>query len=380
MRVSESELKSRFEFTIGIRFELIYSLALLQMSRSGAQASWVEDARSRMSPSLREDLSRFEDSPFFWILVGDAVGSWWDGGNIEGLLRRFDELDPEELRRGLLVGAIHDAEVAERVLAGAIDLATAVKELPAKKREWLEHIDIYPPTRNSPTFAALRHALSDPRDTAERIARILRTYHESIFASTWQRLRPGLSKSLQEKQRLFEATSLDEFFRLALIRVEVDSENQNLRALRGGYTLPYERLEKAYVIPSFFNHHRYWTGFAEKDREIIFLPYFDHEITLDGSMPGGESVRPVDVTLIFKALGDPTRVSIASLIARKAMSSAELAEDLGVTRPTISHHVMLLREAGLLEEETRGGSVYLSLNKRTLDELSSAALARFFGE
>ena len=377
--MAEAALKRRFEFSIGIRFELIYSLAVLQRPDPGTYGSWVEAARASMPEALLDDLLWFGNSSIFWILVGDALGNQWFGEDIYALFKSFQDLDPHSLQIKVLDGAVHDRDVAGRVVDRTIDLAGAITALPVEIREWLEHIELYPPTMDAPAFRALIRCLDEPEEATHRIFRVLRTYYECVFEATWRQLKPGLKRSLDEKQRLFEATSLQEFFRLALIRVEVDSEQSILRALRGGYTLPYDRVRKVYVIPSFFNHNRYWTGFDESEGEVVFLPYFDHEISLAGTPISIGSQPTIDVTLIFNALGDPTRIAIASLIARKSMSSTQLANTLGVTRPTISHHVMLLREAGLLEEESRGNAVYLSLARETLEKISQAAVKRFFG-
>jgi ArsR family transcriptional regulator len=280
-----------------------------------------------------------------------------------------------------VVGAIHGAEETRRLLDGEMDLEVTLHSLPARKREWLEHVDLYPPSPLSGMFRALDTVIRDPAGALRRLAGTLERYHREIFADTWTELAPRFAESLAVKRRLFDATSLEEFFRLALLRVEVDTAHRLFRAIRGGYELPFDRLTTAYVLPSVFNTGRYWTGHQEDGGEVVFLPYFDPDIEV--GPPGGAGAAAadpaIDVALVAKALGDPTRFAIASLIARRPMSSAQIADALKVTRPTVSHHVVLLREASLLDEESRGGSIYLSLRRETLAALSTAALRRFFG-
>lgn len=67
---------------------------------------------------------------------------------------------------------------------------------------------------------------------------------------------------------------------------------------------------------------------------------------------------------IFKALGDPTRVRLVSLIAAHAGAEAcvcELTEPVGLTQPTVSHHLKQLVDAGLLTREQRGRWSYYRL-------------------
>src|SRR6266542_6380479 len=68
-----------------------------------------------------------------------------------------------------------------------------------------------------------------------------------------------------------------------------------------------------------------------------------------------------DLAGIFKALADPVRLRLLSMIASRAgdeVCVCELTGSFDVTGPTISHHLKVLREAGLIESERRGTWVY----------------------
>lgn len=86
----------------------------------------------------------------------------------------------------------------------------------------------------------------------------------------------------------------------------------------------------------------------------------------------------VDSALVFKALGDTTRYAMASAIARTPMTSVELARAFSVSKPTISHHVQMMRAAGLLEETQSDRGVILSLDRRVLEGASNAAAREMF--
>lgn len=76
---------------------------------------------------------------------------------------------------------------------------------------------------------------------------------------------------------------------------------------------------------------------------------------------------------IFKAIGDPTRVRLLSLIADSGEACVcELTEPVGLTQPTVSHHMRQLVEAGLVTREQRGKWAYYRVVE---DTLRSAALA-----
>lgn len=79
---------------------------------------------------------------------------------------------------------------------------------------------------------------------------------------------------------------------------------------------------------------------------------------LEEPLPSGEAERLAEA---FRALGDPHRLRLLSLIAAKPQGEAcvcDLIEPLGLKQPTVSHHLKVLNNAGLLARERRGSWVY----------------------
>ena len=78
---------------------------------------------------------------------------------------------------------------------------------------------------------------------------------------------------------------------------------------------------------------------------------------------------------LFKALGDPGRVRIVNLLATSAepVCACELYEPLGLSQPTVSHHLKKLTDAGLLEREQRGKWAYFSLKREAVEKLAAVA-------
>ncbi len=76
----------------------------------------------------------------------------------------------------------------------------------------------------------------------------------------------------------------------------------------------------------------------------------------------------------FGVLADPTRLRLFSLIAAagEACAACDLVDDLGVSQPTVSHHLKVLRDAGLVGSEKRGRWVYYWPLPERLSVLSRA--------
>ena len=70
----------------------------------------------------------------------------------------------------------------------------------------------------------------------------------------------------------------------------------------------------------------------------------------------------------FKALSDPTRREILRLLRDGEMSAGDLSSHFSSTGATISHHLSILRDAGLILDEKRGKYIYYELNLSVLDE------------
>jgi ArsR family transcriptional regulator len=72
---------------------------------------------------------------------------------------------------------------------------------------------------------------------------------------------------------------------------------------------------------------------------------------------------------LFKALADPTRVRIVNMLARadEPVCVCELTPGLGLSQPTVSHHLKKLVQAGLLEREQRGVWAFYSLDREGLE-------------
>lgn len=72
---------------------------------------------------------------------------------------------------------------------------------------------------------------------------------------------------------------------------------------------------------------------------------------------------------VFKALNDPTRRDILNLLKQRNMTAGEIAEQFSMSWPSISHHLDLLKQAGLVDSEKKGQFVLYSLNMSVMDDL-----------
>ncbi len=99
----------------------------------------------------------------------------------------------------------------------------------------------------------------------------------------------------------------------------------------------------------------------------------------------GPGVAPIDdaaaddLADLFKALGDPVRVRMLAALAHdpdRQICACDFVSIAGKSQPTVSHHLKLLREAGLVAAERRGTWIWYSLVPGRLDALGDAFNAK----
>lgn len=82
------------------------------------------------------------------------------------------------------------------------------------------------------------------------------------------------------------------------------------------------------------------------------------------------------MNVVFEALAHPTRRSILEILKRGSRTAGELAEALGVSKPTMSGHFAKLKEAGLIQADQRGTTIVYSINLSTLEEVLLGFIGR----
>lgn len=104
----------------------------------------------------------------------------------------------------------------------------------------------------------------------------------------------------------------------------------------------------------------------------------DRDVQTDRDACCGLARQPLDaagaerIAPMFKALGDPVRLRLAALIASDdEVCVCDLTSQFTLSGPTISHHLRVLREAGLVECERRGTWVYYRIRPEALGSLGA---------
>jgi ArsR family transcriptional regulator len=88
----------------------------------------------------------------------------------------------------------------------------------------------------------------------------------------------------------------------------------------------------------------------------------------------------IDQVVFAKALADKTRQKIMKLTCCRWLSVNQIVEQLNVTQPTVSHHLAILREAGLVDVREEGKQTFYSLNQKRLAVCCGQLMVNFAPE
>jgi ArsR family transcriptional regulator len=78
---------------------------------------------------------------------------------------------------------------------------------------------------------------------------------------------------------------------------------------------------------------------------------------------------PMSLNEAFKALADPTRRKILDLLKDSDLTAGEIAEHFSMTKPSISNHLNLLKQAGLVWDQRQGQHILYSLNTTVFQDV-----------
>lgn len=77
----------------------------------------------------------------------------------------------------------------------------------------------------------------------------------------------------------------------------------------------------------------------------------------------------VGINLVFKAISDPTRRKILKLLRQGDMTAGEIADQFSISKPSISHHLNILKQSGLVQDEKKGQFIFYTLNTTVFQDL-----------
>jgi len=320
----------RLLWDLGTAYDLFVSLDVLHNpAEYGLRGAWAAGVRARLPADMREILEQglaLFHVPFHWIHAlpepKDVATALWNLGQLPPADRlaalTFSPMMPPDFRdvlRGVAARQAWDEKDKET----AQSARSCQEEQVEEEKSWCIPKDV---TRLLEWWAR-------PAEFGERYLEALHTYQESFFADEEKRIRPALRDALTRAQDMAGRMSLPDL---------LEELSQGLRFAR----LP--AVTELVLAPSYWSTPFVFYGRASADREVLLFGARPP----DASLVPGETV-PDALLQTLKALSDPTRLRILRYLAEEPLTPAQLSRRLRLRAPTVTHHLKVLRRAGLVQ-------------------------------
>jgi DNA-binding transcriptional ArsR family regulator len=304
-----------------------------------ADRQWLADARSSLPQDIRASVSHLVQSEAAIQLASFAIERPELRTPAQFVEAIADEAPATVLR--IIFGPVErDArseELLDRVLAGD---DTAVPDLAAVLPDWLRDARL----------AMLR----DPVGTHAEVVRVLRAWLD-VFDAVSDRV-----AAMGERDYELRAADRETLQPADLIE----------RTTTGLRWLGEPGVRRVILAPSYFARP-YNYLMAGADWRFFGYPLAD--AAFDRLHP---LAPPASVLRLHRALGDETRLRILKLLAGGDLYLTEIAQQLDLSKPTIKHHLAILRSASAVTVTEAGSVIYYTLRRQSLEE-ASTELMRF---
>ncbi len=360
------------EINVTPRFEVFYALQALHSGSAEHIQKWRREMQRRLTPRIRSSLARVAPSPLLWPLLADALCDSQPAPGFTEMMADMRGMGDEVFARAVLKGVFKTPGAVEALLSKKATPAATVAHEAQTQERLLTLLGLHPFSNRSGSALVLGRLIDDPAEYRNEVVNVVVSFWATGFAETWGTLEPQLRDRARALKQEIARLGTTEFARKAGLPVTIDETK--VKSIRGTTSVERSAVAGIHIIPSAFNTANLWAAYRDaRGKTRFFFPLFDSTLSPDTTIA-------IEPSLVFSALGDTTRYAIASTIARKPMTSVELARTFGVSKPTISHHVHLLRAAGLLEETHTEDGTLLALNRRVLERASGAAAREMFSD
>lgn len=313
----------RVQFEASPAYEFLMSLCVFSDSEDASTyevgKAWFESTREKLSPALLDTIEQFSfHSHEMWEHISALAYTCPPPRDVPTLLAYLETIDPHELRLHML-----GYYVRQHRHATPPDVIYAAAQGDIEAQRKFIRTSFPDDTGWQKT---VRWVLSlETAAAKERLLEIVHGWYDEVFREQEPQLMAILARDIEAKRAL-QATHTPE---------------QLIEICTGWEYVPEPGIRRVILVPSYVS--RPFNGDAESgDTHIFIYPASDDSILADASAP------PAHLLKLAKALGDERRLRILKKLSTGSYTLQELADDFGVAKTTIHHHLIQLRSVGLV--------------------------------
>jgi DNA-binding transcriptional ArsR family regulator len=335
----------RIDWDVRTAYDFIFSLSGDAGSTDDLPApdrAWLTDTRKSLPQDVQDAIELLFESELA-IHAGVLLVDQPDVRTSGDVVALVESTSPTDLVGALFAEDGHDAELASLIRRAIAGDALALPALKEKLPDWNRKGRI--------------ELLRDPVVAKERILSVLRAW-QGPFSAIEARVLAILERDYDGRA--------DDRTRLAPAEL--------IETTTGGVRyLPEPGISRVVLGPSYFSRPY---NFLMSARDWRFFGYPVADSALG---PSDALTPPLSLVRLHRALGDETRLRILKLLASRDLYLTEIAQQLDLSKPTIKHHMIQLRAAGLVTITDSGSVMYYTLRRNRLDDASAEIKAFLVG-
>lgn len=346
------QVRSMITFRASSIYEMMLSLGDLHLP-SPRHQRWAQQVRAELPRELLEDVdflySRFENG----VLLMELAVDYPDHQDVPGFLAYLEEMP------------------IPTFLFYALGRLAPVEQIPKLEPNVESLLSIIPcafPEGCSKTEDRFRTGgfvdlVADPEASRGRMLRLWQRYWESYFAQEVERYAPVWEDSILEKSRALANHDALEFVKTLSAHAELPEQ------IPQGYATT-----EILLVPSYFAR-----------RQLMFYGYGSVTIIYDCQLTEQRRAQMEtledEVVAVAKALSDKTRLQLLKSIAQDPhLYGRELSKLCRVSQPSVSRHLRILKEAGLLKETPVDNRITYQVVRRRIEDLAPRLIGYLYEE
>ncbi len=344
--IKDEVLKQNVHFVCNPAVEMLCSLHVLtDPGHHVGCRQWVDHAKSKMNKKLLDTLMDFGHKYSKWTFVMDVADVTFshqslENDNIKGFIDSVGHLSIEAFSY-IFLGAtlLPDKQKVEAWLQNPHTLtAQALGHVPSFIQ--FEHI---------------QHYVKNAEKVRSDMLKMLEQYWNQFFYYEWVKLKPFYLSRLAEEKNRFEKTNVIDY----LLNLHSDL------AFEDGFILMKKDFNYAFrptTISDIYLHVSVFTA------PHLMLNIYENALSLyiNAAMPSPTGDEADKLLPCIKAMSDFTRLNIIKTLMNGQTTTKDLAKHFSVTPATISQHLKVLKEAGLVLGSKDKNLVYYEVNKERL--------------
>ncbi len=333
----------RVAFSYSVLYELLVSLRVLDdYKHHPLHINWAVETMKHLPSDFRAELR------FFRVIIRECISLLWQSEYVEEPsysqeIWQFTHLPLNRFIEPIIMFLTHDrAPEGQRKILNCPDPEVFLEDygLQVKAKTWINQH--YPDS-----LELVDILVADPQRLKQRFIEFIDMYWEAHFSEQWLALEGLFFQEVMQRGRLLYNAGVAATLKHLTPRTHIDDVAQTVTFVSSyeNETLHLDEQSSLNLYPSYFLYP--YMSFVLDNS--LKMSAFSLSITYPMSaiqQAGRSPVLGEDLVAMLRALSDPTRLQIIKLIAKKARSTRELAEIIGISDAAISKHLKILQRNG----------------------------------